>query len=181
MAWRNKGFNITIFRPRLIIGPGRLGILVKLFKLIDMNLPVPLIGSGKNPYQFISVFDCASAAQAAWRGGFPNREYNLGSDDPPPIKRLLGDLIAEAGSRSILVPTPAFLVKATLTALDALNMPVMDPEQYLIADETCILDTSSLKHDLGWTPKHRDEDMLKAAYREYRAGKAASVAELRAV
>jgi dTDP-glucose 4,6-dehydratase len=178
---RERGFNITIFRPRLIIGPGRLGILVKLFKLIDMNLPVPLIGSGKNPYQFISVFDCASAAAAAWRGGFPNKEYNLGSDEPPPIKRLLGDLIAEAGSRSILVPTPASLVKLTLTALDAINLPVMDPEQYLIADETCILDTSALKRDLGWKPMHRDEDMLKAAYREYRTGKAASVTELKAV
>lgn len=181
MAWRGKGFNISIFRPRLIIGPGRLGILVKLFKLIDMNLPVPLIGSGKNPYQFISVFDCASAAAAAWRGGFPNREYNLGSDEPPAIRKLLGDLIAEAGSKSILLPTPAFLVKMTLTALDAINMPIMDPEQYLIADETCILDTSALKRDLGWKPRHRDEDMLKAAYREYRSGKDAAITELKAI
>jgi dTDP-glucose 4,6-dehydratase len=178
---RERGFNITIFRPRLIIGPGRLGILVKLFKLIDMSLPIPLIGSGRNPYQFISVFDCASAAAAAWRGAFPNKEYNLGSDAPPPIRKLLGDLIAEAGSRSILVPTPASLVKLTLTALDAVNMPVMDPEQYLIADETCILDTSALRRDLGWEPKHRDEDMLKAAYREYRAGKAATATELKVV
>jgi dTDP-glucose 4,6-dehydratase len=169
-TWRAKGFKITLFRPRLIIGPGRLGILVKLFKLIDMNLPVPMIGSGKNPYQFISVFDCASAAQAAWRGGFPNKEYNLGSDAPPPIRTLIGDLIKEAGSWSVLVPTPAPMVKLTLTALDALNLPIMDPEQYLIADETCILDTSALQADLGWKPLHRDEDMLKAAYREYRAG-----------
>jgi dTDP-glucose 4,6-dehydratase len=176
IAWRKKGFSISIFRPRLIIGPGRLGILVKLFKLIDMNLPVPMIGGGKNPYQFISVFDCASAAQAAWHGGFPNKEYNLGSDSPPPIRKLLGDLIAEAGSKSFLVPTPAPLVKLTLTALDAVNMPIMDPEQYLIADETCILDTSALRNDLGWKPMHRDEDMLKAAYREYRAGKATTAA-----
>jgi dTDP-glucose 4,6-dehydratase len=180
--WRAKGFKITLFRPRLIIGPGRLGILVKLFKLIDLNLPVPMIGSGKNPYQFISVFDCASAAQAAWRGGFPNKEYNLGSDAPPPIRRLIGDLIKEAGSWSFLVPTPAPLVKLTLTALDAVNLPIMDPEQYLIADETCILDTSALQADLGWKPLHRDEDMLKAAYREYRAGLAnASAATVHAV
>ena len=174
IEWRKKGFNITIFRPRLIIGPGRLGILVKLFKLIDWNLPVPVIGSGKNPYQFISVFDCASAAAAAWRGGFPNREYNLGSEAPPSIRSLLGGLIKEAGSKSILVPTPASLVKLTLTALDAINLPIMDPEQYLIADETCILDTSALQNDLGWKPMHRDEDMLKAAYREYRAGLAST-------
>ena len=46
--YRQKGMNITIFRPRMINGPGRLGILVKLFKLIDMNLPIPTIGNGKN-------------------------------------------------------------------------------------------------------------------------------------
>jgi dTDP-glucose 4,6-dehydratase len=59
---------------------------------------------------------------------------------------------------------------------------VMDPEQYLIADETCILDTSALTRDLGWEPKHRDEDMLKAAYREYRAARSgASATELKTV
>ncbi|AZO80894.1 MULTISPECIES: NAD(P)-dependent oxidoreductase [unclassified Bosea (in: a-proteobacteria)] len=170
-SYRDKGFRIPIFRPRLIIGPGRLGILVKLFRLIDMNLPVPMIGSGNNPYQFISVFDCASACIAAWKADFPNSAYNLGSDDPPPVKKLLGDLIRHAGSKSILLPTPASLVKLTLNGLDAINLPIMDPEQYMIADEICILDTSKAKRELGWAPQHRDEDMLMAAYTEYRKAK----------
>jgi dTDP-glucose 4,6-dehydratase len=71
--WRTRGMNISIFRPRLIIGPGRLGILEKLFKLIDLNLPVPMIGSGKAPYQFISVYDCAEAARLAWVHDFRTR------------------------------------------------------------------------------------------------------------
>jgi hypothetical protein len=40
----------------------------------------------------------------------------------------------------------------------------MDPEQYMIADEICILDTGKAKRELGWKPMHRDEDMLLAAY-----------------
>ena len=166
---KDKGFNISLFRPRLIIGPGRLGILEKLFKLIDYNLPVPMIGSGKNPYQFISVYDCAEAARLAWKAGFPNEAYNLGSNNPPPVRELLGDLIRDANSWSILLPTPAPLVKFALNTLDRINMPIMDPEQYLIADETCILDCGKCERDLGWKAEHRDEDMLKAAYREYRA------------
>jgi dTDP-glucose 4,6-dehydratase len=47
----------------------------------------------------------------------------------------------------------------------------MDPEQYLIADEDCLLDVSKGKRELGWVPQYRDEDMLIAAYREYRAKK----------
>lgn len=169
--WRKRGMRISLFRPRLIIGPGRLGILEKLFKLIDANLPVPMIGSGRNPYQFISVFDCAEAARLAWKAGVPNEAYNLGSLNPPPVRKLLGDLIRHAGSRSILVPTPAWAVKRTLDLLDAMNMPIMDPEQYLIADEECILDVSKGRRDLGWVPQYRDEDMLIAAYSEYRARK----------
>ncbi len=173
--WRARGMNITIVRPRLIIGPGRLGILAKLFKLIDLNLPVPMIGSGANPYQFISVFDCAEVARLAWEHGCPNKAYNLGSDNPPPVKTLLGDLIKSAGSKSILVPTPAFAVKATLSLLDWLNMPLMDPEQYIIADEYCVRDTTAAKADFGWAPKYRDEDMLREAYAEYRRYKEAGL------
>ena len=177
--WRAQGMNISLFRPRLIIGPGRLGILEKLFKLIDWNLPVPMIGSGRNPYQFISVFDCAEAARLAWKAGVPNEAYNLGSLNPPSVRKLLGGLIAHAGSKSILIPTPGWAVKRTLDLFDLMNMPIMDPEQYLIADEDCLLDVSKGKRDLGWVPQYRDEDMLIAAYREYRAkkdGKAAAAA-----
>lgn len=169
--WRKRGMSISLFRPRLIIGPGRLGILEKLFKLIDMNFPVPMIGSGKNPYQFISVFDCAEAARLAYVAGVPNEAYNLGSLNPPPVKKLLGDLVKHAGSKSLLIPTPGWAVKRTLDLLDWMNMPIMDPEQYLIADEECVLDVSKGKRQLGWVPQYRDEDMLIAAYTEYRAKK----------
>ncbi|RTL96828.1 MAG: NAD(P)-dependent oxidoreductase, partial [Hyphomicrobiales bacterium] len=47
----------------------------------------------------------------------------------------------------------------------------MDPEQYLIADEECVLDVSKAERQLGWVPQYRDEDMLIAAYSEYRAKK----------
>jgi len=169
--YRKQGFNITLFRPRLIIGHGRLGILEKLFKLIDMNLPVPTIGSGKNFYQFISVSDCADACIAAVAAGFPNENYNLGSSNPPTVNVLLKTLIDEAGSRSFLIPTPAFAVKAVLALLDRIGKPMMDPEQYLIADETCVLDCSKAKRDLGWEPKDDDISMLLVAYRDYKAGK----------
>lgn len=167
-ALRSEGMAISIFRPRLIIGPGRLGILSKLFKLVDNNLPVPMIGSGHNPYQFVSVYDCADASYLAAKHGCPNASYNLGSKNPPSVRELLGRLIREARSRSVLVPTPARLVKATLTAFDRVDLPIMDPEQYLIADEDCVRDTTAAERDLGWRARYGDSDMLIAAYSEYR-------------
>ena len=162
--YRERGFNITLFRPRLIIGPGRLGILESLFKLIDKNLPVPTIGGGRNYYQFISVSDCADVCLAAVEKGVPNEAYNVGSLNAPTVRKLLKTLIKSAGSKSIVVPTPAFAVKFVLSILDKINMPLLDPEQYLIADETCILSMDKAKRELGWEPKDDDIEMLIAAY-----------------
>ena len=80
-------------------------------------------------------------------------------------------LIKEAASRSRPIATPAWTVKLALTALDRVNLPLMDPEQYLIADEVCVVDNSKAKTKLRWSPQYRDEEMLLAAYRSWRADK----------
>ena len=103
-SYREKGMNVAIFRPRLIIGPGRLGILARLFRLIEPNLPVPVIGNGKNHYQFISVFDCASAALAAADRGVPNGAYNLGSLEPADGRRPAAE--ADRGRRQPIDAAP---------------------------------------------------------------------------
>ena len=167
--YRAKGMNITIFRPRMIMGPGRAGILLKLFKLIDHNLPVPTVGNGHNHYQMISVFDCVSAVLCAIDKGVPNKEYNLGSEDAPDVRSLLQNTIRQAGKHSFVLPTPGKLVKAVLRLLDDIGLTLMYPEQFMIADEEYILDISETKEDLVWQPKYNDADMLAEAYKMYKS------------
>lgn len=167
-SFREKGMHITIMRPRMINGPGRLGILVKLFRLIDYNLPVPTIGNGKNHYQMVSVFDCVSAVIAAIEKGIPDKEYNLGSKGAPDIWHLLQSVIHDAGSRSFIVPTPGRFVKFVLGTFATIGFPIMYKEQYMIADEEYVLDISETIEDLNWDPRYNDEDMLKEAYRMYK-------------
>lgn len=164
----------TVFRPRLIAGAGRLGILTKLFALIERGLPVPMIGSGRNRYQMISVDDCVSAALHAVDQGVPTGAFNLGSIDPPTVKALLADLVARAGSRSMLVPTPAPLVQAVLAALDRIGLTLLYPEQFAIADADYVLDTSRTARVLSWQPAHNDRDILAAAYDHYRSARLGS-------
>lgn len=165
--FRNKGINITIFRPRMIIGPGRFGILIKLFKLIDLGLPVPTIGNGKNHYQMISVFDCVSAIISAIEKGIPNKEYNLGSASSPNITVLLKEVIKYAHSYSFIIHTPGNFIKNILYAFDKIGLTVMYPEQFMIADEEYILDISETQKDLDWFPQYTDRDMLIEAYKTY--------------
>lgn len=136
--YRKKGFHITIFRPRMISGPGRLGILRKLFILIKYGFPVPTIGNGRNCYQMVSVFDCVTATVLAIEKGCPNHEYNLGSEHAPAIKTLLQGLVESAGSKSLVIPTPGRLVKMVLEVLGVFGIEIMYKEQYMIADENYI-------------------------------------------
>ena len=165
--FRARGMDITVLRPRLIVGPGRYGILTKLFTLIRAGLPVPMIGWGTNRYQMVSVLDCVSAARAAVKQGLPNGAFNLGSADPPFVRDLLKDLIRYVGSRSVLVPTPAGSVKMALALLDRIGHPVMYREQYAIADLDCIVDIDATRTVLGWSPQYSDSDMLIQAYDEF--------------
>jgi dTDP-glucose 4,6-dehydratase len=167
--FRKLGVNITVFRPRLIIGPGRLGILAKLFFAIEKNLPVPLIGNGANCYQMISVFDCVSAIRCAVEKGVPNAEFNLGSENPPSVYTLLSQLIERSGSRSILVKTPGTLVKMALALLDKTGLTLLHREQYAIADVDYLVDIELTKEVLQWTPQYSDVDMIQAAFEEYSA------------
>ena len=166
-AARKKGLNATIFRPRIIVGAGRYGILTKLFRLVRYSLPVPMIGSGKNCYQMISVRDCARAIVCAIAKDIPNAELNLGSRNPPNIRTLLSSLIVQARSHSLLMPTYARGVKVLLALLESLGIPLMYKEQYMIADEQYIVDIEQTMRLLEWQPLDSDSDMILEAYEEY--------------
>lgn len=166
---RQSGLKVSIFRPRIIVGPGRVGILGSLFKLIRLSLPVPMIGNGRNRYQMISVYDCASAAVASARKGVVNGEFNLGSDDPPTVRDLLKTIISHAGSKSLLVPTPAIILKIVLRFLDRINLPLLVPEQFEIADTDYVISTRATREQLDWTPQHSDTDMMLEAYKRWEA------------
>jgi dTDP-glucose 4,6-dehydratase len=167
---RASGLSATIFRPRLITGPGRLGILSKLFRLIRAGLPVPMIGSGRNRYQMVSVEDCARAAMRAVERRCPPGPFNLGSATPPTTRGLMGAVIKHAGSRSVLLPLPAPPLKLVLAALDSCGATLLFPEQYGIADRDCLLDTTSTRTELDWEPSIDDVDAMTGAYDAFLAG-----------
>lgn len=168
---RKDGLKVSIFRPRLINGPGRVGILGMLFNLIRLNLPVPLIGNGRNRYQMVSVYDCASAAICSANKGVVNGEFNLGSANPPTVRSLLSEVIASAGSKSVLIPTIAAPAKVLLRSLDRINLPILVPEQFEIADHDFVNDIEPTMRMLDWKPQYSDQDMMNDAYRQFLAAR----------
>ena len=129
-----------------------------------------MIGSGLNRYQFISIYDCVEALIQFINLDFPNGTFNLGSKNPPIVKDLLSSLIKFAGSRSLLIKTWGYGVKKALNILDMMNLTLMYPEQFLLADSEFVLDISGLEEQLDFIPKHNDKEMLIEAYKAYLQG-----------
>jgi nucleoside-diphosphate-sugar epimerase len=149
-AYRELGFNITIFRPSFIYGMGRLGLMTKLLWLIHHNLPVPMIGNGNNRCNMVSAFHCAYAIRLAIEKNIPNRNYNLGSMYTGAIRKEIQFIIDYNNSKSIIVLINGTSAKMALATLNALGINLMHKEQYELADKDLILDTSDTERELNW-------------------------------
>ena len=67
--------DVTIIRPRTIVGHGRLGIFQILFNWIEEGRNIPVLGKGDNLYQFVHADDLADAClRAADRPGNADRK-----------------------------------------------------------------------------------------------------------
>lgn len=169
------GLCVTILRPRLILGPGRLGALKRLFERIEANRPIPILGDGRNRYQMIHVDDvvqaCCLALERPQAGVF-----NLGSTDPPRVRDLLLSLCERAQSRSQLRALPAWPARIALHALDWLGLSPLAPEQFRIAHADYVLDTTRMREVYGWSPRHADVESLCEAYDAYRSSRAPAMA-----
>jgi dTDP-glucose 4,6-dehydratase len=163
---RTHGVSVTVLRPRLIVGPGRLGVLKRLFDRVRFGRAVPILGDGRQRYQMVSVFDVAAAVARAVKSP-GDAVYNLGSSNPPTVRDLLATLCRRADSPSAIVRLPRRAARAALWTLHAVRMSPLAPEQFRIADVDYVLDTTKARRELGWQPQWADADMLCSAYDTY--------------
>ena len=101
------GLDVTIVRPRTILGHGRLGILAILFEFVADGAPVFVLGTGDNRYQFVHADDLADAvprapasARARDRTTSARREFGT-------MRETLQALVDHAGTGSQVRSLPA--------------------------------------------------------------------------
>ena len=99
------GQDVTIIRPRTIMGHGRLGIMAVLFDFVADGAPVYLLGRGANRYQFVHADDLADACLRA--GDRPGAAvYDVGAAEFGTMRETLEALVDHAGT-GIAGPIPA--------------------------------------------------------------------------
>jgi nucleoside-diphosphate-sugar epimerase len=162
----NKGLDISIIRPRTIIGGSRLGIFSIIFSLINQGLNIYVSGSGKNIYQFVHLNDLVSAIlKSATIVG--SNQYNIGSADHSSLIENLESLCSYANTGSRVVKIPKSLAANGMELMRVLGLSPLSPYHSKMYSESLYFDISFARKILGWEPKYSNIDALRESYTEF--------------
>lgn len=164
--YRHRGLDVTIVRPRTIAGHGRLGIMQILFEWVRAGAPVPVLGGGRNVYQFVHADDLADACLRAGERPAPE-DYNIGSASFGTMVETMQGLVehARTGSRVVSVPmTPAEVVTRIASRL---GLSPLGPYHALMYGRSLWFDISKAQQQLDYRPRYGNVEMLCQSYDWY--------------
>ena len=161
-----KGLDVSIIRPRTIMGHGRLGIFQILFEWVREGYNVPVLGSGDNIYQFVHADDLAAACIKA--GERPGPEvYNIGAAEFGSMRQALEDLCAHAGTGSIVRGLPMSPIVLGMKVTSRLGLSPLGAYHALMYGRSMYFDIAKPKADLDWEPRYSNSEMFIESYDWY--------------
>ncbi len=164
------GLDVTIIRPRTVLGHGRLGIFQILFEWIEEGRRIPVLGAGDNVYQFVHADDLAAASiRAAERPG-PSI-YNIGAARYGTMRETLEALCEHAASGSTVYSVPMRAAEAAMRFTSATGLSPLGPYHALMYGRSLSFDLTRPMAELQWRPKHSNTEMICESYDWYRANK----------
>lgn len=169
-AVRTHGLDVTIVRPRTVLGHGRLGIFQILFDWVAEGRRIPVLGRGTNLYQFVHADDLADACiRAAARPGFA--VYNIGAERFGTMRQTLEALCRHAGTGSRVYSLPMAPAVAAMKLTSVLRLSPLGAYHALMYGRSLYFDISRAKTDLGWQPRWSNDAMICDSYDWYLAHK----------
>ncbi len=157
------GLDVTIIRPRTILGHGRLGIIALLFEFVADGAPVFVLGGGNNRYQFVHANDLADAClRAADRGG--STVYNIGAAEFGTMRETLQALVDHAATGSRVRSLPVAPARAAMHAAAQLGIAPFAPYHWLLYSESLYFDVGKAQRELGFTPQFSNAEMIVESY-----------------
>ncbi|MFA5140454.1 MAG: NAD-dependent epimerase/dehydratase family protein [Elusimicrobiota bacterium] len=155
--------DVSIIRPRTILGSGRLGIFQILFEWVYQGSNIPVLGRGDNVYQFVHADDLADACILAAAKPGPS-VFNCGAERYGTLRETLEALCAHAKTGSRVRGVPAALGRISMKLSGALR-----PYHSLMYGRSLYFDLCKIKKELGWSSRHSNEEMMIESYEWYKA------------
>lgn len=169
LSYKDK-INSIIFRSPTIMDEGRLGLLGILFEFIDEGRKLPMVGDGKNKYQFIYAKDLVKAFELSLNTNYSD-VFNIGSDDVKTFNEVYEYVIKHSGSKSRLLHFPKLPMIWAMKVCFWLSLSPLGPYQYKMIASSFVFDTQKIKQKLGFEPTLKNEEMLLRAYEFYHKNK----------
>jgi len=158
-----QGLDVSIVRPRTILGRGRLGIFGILFDWIaDGHDPI-VLGNGTNRYQFVHSDDLADVCLIAAEAESPG-VFNVGTDRFGTMRETLDALCTHAGTGSEVRSLPAGPTSLAMSLTAKLGLAPFAPYHWMMYSKSMWFDLEHLETQLGWTPQWSTADMFAQSY-----------------
>ncbi len=169
LNYRNKGMCIPILRPKSFIGPERLGVFALFYEWAKDGKNFPMIGSGKNKYQFLDVNDlCESIYKCIIMDNkIVNDTFNIGAKEFTTMKEDYQAVLDYAGFNKKIIAFPAFPVILTLKILEFFKLSPLYKWIYETASKDSFVSIEKAEKILGFTPKYSNKEALIRNYKWY--------------
>lgn len=165
-----RGLDVSIVRPRTVLGHGRLGIFQILFEWVRRGRPIYTLGGGRNRYQFVHADDLTEVCLRADRLPGP-RVFLAGTDRFGTMGELLSGLVQHAHSRSKIRALPFRTTQLVMAATSKLGLSPLGDYHTLMYGREMFFDVSETKRLLDWTPRYSNAEMIAESYDWYVANR----------
>ena len=173
----SSGLDVSIVRPRTILGHGRLGIFAVLFDWIADGADPFVLGDGSNRYQLVHADDLASLClRAAARPG--PAIYNAGTDRFATMGEAIENLCVHAGTGAHVRSLPVRTAAAAMRATARLGLAPFAPYHWLMYSQSMWFDIDHARDELGWRPRYSNDEMLAESYDWFVANRVAATARV---
>ena len=163
--------DVSIVRPRTILGHGRLGIFGILFDWIADGADVFVLGDGRNRYQFVHADDLADICIRAGAASGP-AIFNAGTDRFATMRETLESVCAHANTSARVRSLPARPASLAMQAASRQGLAPFAPYHWIMYSRSMWFDIQHATDALGWQPKWSNEEMFAQSYDWYVANRA---------
>lgn len=169
LKFRNSGKCVPIIRPKSFIGPERLGVFALFYDWAKDGCNFPILGNGKNLYQFLDVEDLCDAIYKCIElpEEIANDTYNIGAKIFSTMKEDYQSVLDYAGFNGKIICIPEGPAIAILKLLEKLKLSPLYKWVYETAGKESFVSIEKAELKLGYAPKYSNKDALIRNYKWY--------------
>lgn len=169
LKYRKKGLVVPIVRPKSFIGPERLGVFALFYDWAKDGHGFPMIGSGKNRYQLLDVYDLCESIYLCLTldSRRVNDVFNIGAKEFTTMREDYQAVLDVAGFGKKIKGFPAAPLIWFLRFLESLHLSPLYKWVYETASKDSFVSIEKAEKVLGFKPKYSNKDALIRNYKWY--------------